>query len=379
MNSSSRRTFLRMAGAGITATISGLIASEAFATGWSDTTPDAKAAIHLDRNENAYGPSSRVWAQLQKVLNSANRYPVSQELLTRQLAQLHKVSPDCVLLGCGSTEIIRAIAARELRSGKSVITASPTFEAMAEYAEAFEGKAIAVPLDHELSHDLDAMHARIDQDTAIIYICNPNNPTASITPRHTIDAFLATVPKNVVVVVDEAYTHFAPRSPMTMSLLEQPAEKERMVVLRTFSRAYGLAGLRVGYAITSPELASRYRPFLTKAGINEIGLQAAVAAIADEEGLRQIVKRNADDRQEFFNQAMARMLKPIDSKTNFVMMDIHHPATEVIEHFGKNDILIGRAFPPMNTHIRISLGTPEEMHEFWRVWDLLPFSHGMKM
>jgi len=276
-------------------------------------------------------------------------------------------------------EITRAVAACVLGPSKSVITASPTFEAMADYAQGYGAQVIAVPLDHEFAHDLDGMLARVDATTAVIFICNPNNPTASITSRQVIERFLSQVPKGIVVVVDEAYHHFAPRSAMYKSFLEEPFPNDQLVVLRTFSRLYGLAGLRVGYAVASAEFAKRVQAHITKAGISEIGLQGAIASLLDEQGIRLAVKRNADDRQEFFNQAMARMLKPIDSKTNFVMMDVHHPAVEIIEHFRKNNVLIGRGFPPMNTHIRISLGAPDEMHEFWRVWDLLPFSHGMKM
>ena len=104
-------------------------------------------------------------------------------------------------------------------------------------------------------------------------------------------------------------------------------------------------------------------------------VRAAIAALDDQQAVREFVKRNADERQEFFNQAMARMLKPIDSHANFVMINTHHPAAEVIQHFGKNNILIGRRFPAMDSYIRVSLGTPSEMLEFWRVWDLLPYAN----
>jgi len=137
---------------------------------------------------------------------------------------------------------------------------------------------------------------------------------------------------------------------------------------------YGLAGLRLGYAIASPALIERMGSHLTLDNVNGIAVQAAAAALQDESGVRDFVKRNADERQEFFNQAMARMLKPIDSHANFVMMNTQHPAEEVIQHFRKNNIEIGRRFPAMDTHIRVSLGTPEDMRAFWRAWDLLPFA-----
>ena len=375
----SRRNFLGTLGAGLAAgAVPGAFPSIASA----EFVPKAarrSGKVLLNSNENAYGPSRQVQARLQKALASASRYPVSNDQLVARLAALHHVSPDRVTVGCGSTELIRVLAAELAGPHKTVITASPTFEAFAAYAPHSGARVVTVPLDHEYSHDLDAMLARVDGSTALIYLCNPNNPTASITPRRSIEAFLGKLPPEVVVVIDEAYHHFAGRSLLYSSFLDQPVADSRVVVLRTFSKVFGLAGLRIGYAIASPELSARLQSRITDSGVSELGLQAALAALEDDEGLQVAVKRNADDRQEFFNQAMARMLKPIDSKTNFVMMDTHHSAAEAIEHFRKNNVLIGRLFPPLNGHIRISLGTRPEMDEFWRVWDMLPYSHGMKM
>ena len=142
---------------------------------------------------------------------------------------------------------------------------------------------------------------------------------------------------------------------------------------RTFSKVYGLAGLRLGYAVASPQVISRMQQFATESNINAIVTHAAAAALDDVNGTDDFIQRNTNDRQEFFNQAMARAVKPIDSHANFVMMNTFHPAEEVIEHFRKNNILIGRPFPPLDTHIRVSLGRPEEMRIFWRAWDSLPY------
>ena len=375
----SRRGFIRAMGASLATRAMTIPFSHAEGQSRPESTTSNSRVVRLNSNENAYGPSSFVKAEVQKALVGVNRYPGSRDELTRLIAEKHNVEIDRVVLGCGSTEIIRAVASYALRPEKSLITASPTFEAMGEYSQGFGANVIQVPLTHELAHDLETMHGRINATTAIIYICNPNNPTASITPRQTIQQFLGSVPTGVLVVIDEAYHHFAPLSATYQSFLDQPVANQNLVVLRTFSRLYGLAGLRIGYAITSPDVAKRIRAQTTRLGISEVGLRGAIASLQDEQGTRLAVKRNADDRQEFFNQAMARMLKPIDSKTNFVMMDVHHPAVEIIEHFRKNNVLIGRPFPPMNTYIRVSLGMPDEMHEFWRVWDTLPFSHGMRM
>ncbi len=375
-----RRSFLKALGTGVAiGTVPAALPALGQALGEALSSRPPGGALRLNSNENSYGPSRQVQARLQEALASANRYPTSNDELVARLAAMHRVAPQCVLLGCGSTEIIRILAAGLVRPGKSVMIASPTFEAISRHAAACGGRTVAVPLNHDFSHDLNKMLVRVDSKTALVYICNPNNPTGSITPTESIEQFLKKLPAGVVVVVDEAYFHYAPYSPAYGSLLGRPGADPRLAVLRTFSAIYGLAGLRIGYAVMSPQLAARLRPQLTETGVSELALQGALASLDDEDGLRLAVKRNSDARQEFFNQAMARMLKPIDSKTNFVMMDVHHPAIEVVEHFRQNNVLIGGPYPPMDTFIRVSLGTPQDMEEFWRVWDLLHYAHDMKM
>ena len=376
-----RRSFLKALGMGMVAgTMPASLPAVGQVMGYgAGPSRPQERVTRLNCNENAYGPSSQVQARLQETLAGTNRYPAGSDELIARLAAMHRVSEQGVLLGCGSTELIRILAAGLLGPGKSVITASPTYEAMAEYSRVYGGQTIAIRLDHEFAHDLDKMLARVDSQTALVYICNPNNPTGSITTKESINQFLEKLPATVVVVVDEAYYQYAPYSPAYESLLDRPVADPRLVVLRTFSAVYGLAGLRIGYAVMSPQLATRLRPQLTENGVSDLGLQGALASLDDEEGLRFATKRNADARVEFSNQAIARMLKPIDTKANFVMMNVNHPAAEVVEQFRRNHVLIGGPYPPMNTFIRVSLGTPQDMVEFWRVWDLLPYARDMKM
>ena len=138
------------------------------------------------------------------------------------------------------------------------------------------------------------------------------------------------------------------------------------------------AGLRLGYGVASARTAKQMNAYATIDNVNGVVVRAGLAALDDAPSVAEFVKRNEDARQEFFNQAMARMLKPIDSHTNFVMMNTHHPAEQVIEHFRKNNVLIGRRFPAMDSYIRVSFGTPDEMAAFWRVWDMLPFAKAMQ-
>jgi histidinol-phosphate aminotransferase len=334
--------------------------------------------IRLNCNENAYGPSAKVADAMKSSIGNVNRYPrMEYYSLAERIADFHNVKPEHVLLGCGSTEIFRMAAFAFLGDGKQLIQASPTFAAIEYYARAAASEVISVRLTSAFAHDLDGMLAHASASTALVYICNPNNPTASLTHRKDLETFVGKLPASTFVIIDEAYHQYAGQSGMYSSFIDRQLDDERVIVTRTFSKVYGLAGLRLGYAVTSPKLVQRMRKFATENNINAVVTQAAAVALDDTAGVDEFVHRNADDRQEFFNQAMARALKPIDSHANFVMMNTLHPAEEVIRDFRKNNVLIGGQFPFMDTYIRVSLGRPEEMLAFWRAWDVLPYTKNL--
>jgi histidinol-phosphate aminotransferase len=335
---------------------------------------EQNAPILLYSNENVYGPSLKVIEAIRAATGGTNRYPrLRYGELRERIATEHKVAADRVLLGCGSTEILRMAACAFLGKGKQLIQASPTFEAIEHYARTVDSEIVTVPLTGSFAHDLERMLVLVTPSTALVYICNPNNPTASLTPRKDLETFIAKVPASTVVVVDEAYHHYAGSSGMYASFIDHPMHDDKVIVARTFSKVYGLAGLRLGYAVGAPKILERMKTFGTEDNINAIATQAAFAALDDSGGVSNFIEHNANDRQEFFNQAMTRALKPIDSHANFVMMNTFHQADEIIEQFRKHNIVIGRHFPPMDTYIRVSLGRPEEMQAFWRTWDLLPY------
>ena len=371
----SRRDFLRIGAGAVTAAIPWRLAADGPPLLESAPGGPDDGLILLYSNENAYGPSAKVRNAITSAAQNANRYPrMRYNSLTEKIAGIHNVSPDRLLLGCGSTEILRVAACAFLGRGKQLIHASPTFEAIEHYAASVDSEVIAVPLTSAFAHDLDAMLGRVGASTAMVYICNPNNPTASITPRKDLETFISKLPVSTLVILDEAYHHYAGASGMYGSFLDHPFDDQRLIVLRTFSKVYGLAGLRLGYAVASPKVIQQMRRFATQDNVNAIATESAFVALDDADGINDFIQRNTNDRQEFFNQAMARVVKPIDSHANFVMMNTLHAAEDVIQHFRKNNILIGRHFPPMDTYIRVSLGRPEEMLAFWRTWDLLPFA-----
>jgi histidinol-phosphate aminotransferase len=327
-------------------------------------------AIKLSNNENAYGPSPKSLTAMQAAITEGNRYPDRyNRQLVEGIAALHKVSPERVLLGCGSMDLLRASTGAFLGPGKTLIMPQPTFEAIGEYAKPLGAQTQRVPLDSRYAHDLDATLAGAAKQPSLIYICNPNNPTATITPRKDLETFLNKLPANAVVLLDEAYHHFAIGTPGYESFLDRPVEDERLIVSRTFSKVYGLAGMRIGYAIGSGPALQRLSSFRSMECQNMAGVRAAIAGLEDQAYVQMAIRRNAADRQEFFAQAQARGLKPIESRANFIMVKASRPAQAVIDYFEQQNIIIGRKFPPMNDYVRISLGKPEEMRQFWRVWD----------
>ncbi|HTC93548.1 MAG TPA: histidinol-phosphate transaminase [Terriglobales bacterium] len=329
--------------------------------------------IFLCSNENAYGPSDKVLAVMREASSGCNRYPRAEyDSLQNKIAALHRVKPEQVVLGCGSSEILRLATTAFLGPGKRLVQASPTFPLPGDSARSVGAEVVSVPLNRMYEHDLDAMLARTDASTGLVYICNPNNPTGTLTARKDIETFIGKLPPKTIVLIDEAYHHFAGESSTYASFVDHPVDDGRVMAVRTFSKIYGLAGMRVGYAVAPLEIALRLSKDRLQLGISVLSAKAASAALDDFPYMLTTVKRNANDRQEFMNQVNARMLRALDSHTNFVMMNPLRSTDEVFAHLKKNNILVAPPIPAMNKYICVSLGTPAEMLAFWRIWDLMP-------
>ena len=382
----SRRNLLRNLGAGaiVGAAAPALrgfsLAAATEAALWGNSAPAARPGVAhaaepilLYRNENPYGPSEKVLTVLRESASSGNRYPRTEyDTLVDKLATLHNVKRDQIVLGCGSGEILCMAAMAFLKSGKKLVEAAPTFPALGKLAQTAGVEVADVPLNKRYEHDLPTMLDRASSSAGLVYIVNPNNPTASLTPRKDLEAFLSKLPRNIPVLIDEAYHHFAATGSTYESFLDRPVGDPRIIVARTFSKIYGLAGMRIGYAVATPEMIKRISTGFPGWSVSIISARAASAALDDVEYVRFGVKRNATDRQEFMTQARARKLDPIDSQTNFVMFDPLRSPNLVIEHLKQHNILIGPQYPALASYVRVSLGTPPEMQEFWRVWDLMP-------
>lgn len=331
----------------------------------------------LYANQNAYGPSAKAVAAVRDAPDEVvfGYAQASCERLRARLAETYRVAPAQVVLGCGSTEILHTAAEAFLGPGTKLVTAQPTCELLSAAAKAVGADVTSVPLAANHAHDLSAMLQACDAATRLVYICTPHNPTGTVTRRAEIDTFLERRPAHSVVVIDEAYHEYVLPSPEALSFLERPAADDQVIIVRTFSKIHGLAGLRVGYAVASARLAELMTARRLPLSVSGVAAEAAMAALGDLEHVRMSVRRNADDRQEFYNHANARMLRVIDSQTNFVMLDTARPATDVVAHFGAHDLTLPPPSVRYERYVRVSIGTAAEMSEFWRVWDLMPVIH----
>jgi histidinol-phosphate aminotransferase len=365
----SRRDFLR------NLSLAGIAVGSSSASGAAGTVDLGSAAstdtIYLDRNENPYGPSPKVLEAIAGAAQKINEYPREQAAaqLVERIAQVHHLDPAQIILGDGSSEILRAACAAFLGKGKRLIQPAPTYADFEAYAAATGAEVVSVTFNKTGGYDFDGMLKH--PGGGLVYLCNPNNPTGTINPYDHIQHFLSKLPASYKVVVDEAYFEYSPPSGSTPSFLTRPLD-DRTIVTRTFSLAYGLAGLRVGFGVAGPALVAQMRPFLSKNSVNSIALSAATAAIDDFDGLTQAVRRNADARQEFFNECYARLIKPLDSHTNFYAFNIFNPANLVIRYFRENNVRIAPVSLSWDSYLRVSFGLPEQMRTFWSLWDKAP-------
>lgn len=369
----SRRTLLQHLGAGAL----GAAAAPriAFAESASELAGAPNRSVRLHRNESAYGPSPKAAAAIRDAASQSARYPdAATASLRRTIADVHGVPLERVVVGCGSTEVLQMAIHGFAGRGKTIVAARPTFETLAHLARRTGSRIVDVPLNKDYSHDLEAMRERVDARTGLIYICNPHNPTGSLTRRQDIDALLQKLPPHVHVVVDEAYHDFVGHAADYRTLIDR-TDHPSVIVTRSFSKIHGLAGLRIGYGIAAAPTAARLSAPASSGDVNIVAARAAEAALDDLEHVRARVNRIADDRQEFLNHANARMLRSIDSLTNFVMLNTGRPSVQVVDHFAKHRVLVAGPIPGFDKYIRVSIGALEEMREFWRVWDLMPGGH----
>lgn len=321
-------------------------------------------AIQLNSNENPYGPSAAAREAAARSLDVAGRYPDAREdELRGAVAKVHGVAPEQIQLGCGSSDILRMAVAAFLGPDRKVIAAEPTFEAVLAYNRVTGARAVKVPLDNAFRHDLQRMAAACDAATGLVYICNPNNPTGTIVTAEELTAFLMRVPPSATVLLDEAYHHFV-EDPGYRSGQDLLAAHPNLIVVRTFSKIYGMAGMRLGYAVAAKEKVEALGRFASFSNTNAAVLAAALASLAEPDLVPRMKRRLNDTRKWLTGQLTADGRRFIQSEANFVMIDTGRDVAPLIASFAAGKILVGRRFPSMPTWLRVSVGTPAEMAAF---------------
>ena len=321
-------------------------------------------AARIDSNENPYGPSPRALEAMTRSQRVSARYPDAlEDEVTAALAKLHHVEPDHVVLGCGSGEVLRMADMAFLGPGKNVVVAEPTFEAVLAYARVTRADPIKVPLTPDHRHDLPRMAAACNAETGLVYVCNPNNPTGTIVTREELMEFFERVPKTTIILVDEAYHHFV-EDTRYASAFEWEASVPNLLVVRTFSKIYGLAGMRLGYGVGSKDTIEAMRPHRVWSNANAAVLEAALASLEDAGHVPRYRRLMNGTRRWLCAEMHKDGRAIIPSEANFVMIDVGSDVTPVIDALRRRDILVGRKFPSLPNWLRVSIGTPEEMQRF---------------
>jgi len=360
----SRRKFAQLLGAGAAAAVVRPHVSFAKLTQPVATSSTAGGNIvRLSANENPYGPSPKALQAMTESFPLACRYPDEHNnVLIEKLAKLNDVNHDQILLGDGSGEILKLCAETFTgpRNGK-LVAADPTFEAILNNANANGAEVVKVPLTTAFAHDLPKMLAAAKG--GLIYICNPNNPTASITPKDALRDFIAKTPRETTILVDEAYFHYAD-SPDYESVIPLVRDHPSLIVSRTFSKIYGMAGLRCGYCVAQKETLEQLRAHQMWDSVNIMALAAASAGLDDPDQVPNGQRLNNEAKIFTISELDKLGYKTIPSQANFIMFDCKRPVLPLIKAMKDRNVAVGRLFPPVPTHMRITIGKKTEMEAF---------------
>jgi histidinol-phosphate aminotransferase len=325
--------------------------------------------VWLNANENPAGPPQAAIDAMTAILPGAGRYHYQEYgAFYAAVAKSEDLAPEQVLIGAGSSEVLHAAVDAFTSPTRPLIAVSPTYEGPIDVALALGRKVIRVPLTPAWGADVKALVAEAAKaGGGLLYLCNPNNPTSSVTPKADIAWLVSNLPPNTIALIDEAYHHFAD-TPEMESALGYVRRGRNVVVSRTFSKIYGMAGLRAGYVCAPPELIAQMSPFRNNV-ISIVAVRAVLAALADAPNF--IPERRAKllkTRRELCEWLKSKNLRYIEPHANFVMIDLGRDAKPVIAAMPPKGVAVGRPFPPLHNMMRVSIGTGEDMARFREVF-----------
>ena len=326
----------------------------------------SNGAVRLNSNENPLGISSAARDALVEAIVLANRYPSDQQgKLVSSLAAAHEVAENQIVIGTGSAEVLQMVVQAYAAPRARLVMADPTYEAVTNYQRTEAYELVKVPLTADHAHDIGRMREAAESSgrPALVYLCNPNNPTATITPSAEIDAWIAEAPEHVFFLSDEAYIEYVDDDRMWTSL-PWIAKKRNVVVVKTFSKIYGLAGLRIGYGIAHPDTSARLMDFASRNNANQLAIAAAGASFRDEALIARSREVNRESRQMVETTLDELGLEYMPTQANFLMHRISGDLATYRNRMAEEGFLVGRDFPPMLDWNRLSFGLPEDMGRF---------------
>jgi histidinol-phosphate aminotransferase len=326
---------------------------------------DYDAIAHLSSNENCWGAPESVMKAMNNAWKYSNRYGYPDANIVGEIAKHHGVKPENILLGAGSGEILDVVGTTFLLGGKKVLGVEPSYSSVYQHATSIKTTAIKLPLGKDYRQDMAAMikaaNARASE-IGLVYLCNPNNPTGIVVSKQEVKQLLDGIPKDMPVLIDEAYHHFVD-DPSYATSVPYVIEGRPVIIARTFSKIAALAGMRLGYAVATAEIVQKMRPY-SMGSINALVKHGGAASLKDTAAQAEVKNKVMTLRKKTTSELNALGYETLPSETNFFMVSIGREVVPVIEEFRKKGVAVGRPFPPMTTHMRVSIGTAEEMARF---------------
>ncbi len=322
-------------------------------------------SIKLASNENPLGPSPKAVAAIKKAVERLNRYPDGSGFyLSQALAQKYEVDPSQIILGNGSNELIELLVRTFIQPGDEtvgdeIMSAEPSFVVYKMITQAAGGTNVIVPCK-DMRHDLEAMAVLMTTKTRIVFIANPNNPTGTMNTRAEMDRFMERVPDHVIVAVDEAYFEYATHADYPDSV-DYLKSGKNVIALRTFSKIYGLAGLRIGYGITTAEIAELMNKVRQPFNTNSLAQVGALAALADRKHVEKSIAANNEGKQFLYQSFDQLGVSYIPTETNFILFETHLDGRELYNALLKTGVIVR---PMGGNRLRVTVGLPEENKRF---------------
>ena len=328
------------------------------------------ALAHLSSNENPYGPSEKSLEAMNYAFKYSMRYGYPDNNVQERIADAHGVPRDHVLLGAGSGEILEVVGLTYLGHGKKVVGVEPSYGSVYSHASGIDADTVLLPLEADHRQNVERMvdaTNRHYRDVGFVYVCNPNNPTGVTMTAAEIAYLLDNIPEDVPVLIDEAYHHFVD-DPEYQESLKYVRDGRPVIIARTFSKVYGMAAMRIGFAIAPPVMIDEMRPYST-GSVNALARWGAVAAMEDVEAQRMVLAENRRLRERTISEVEDLGYECIASQTNFFMVHLRTRVAPIRQAFRERGVAVGRDFPPMLDHLRVSIGTEDEMGRFMNAFE----------